>query len=97
MNGLGSSPKNMLLNPSSVRVTARDCSIRVSPQLVQEICEVYSGAEGRDAAYRFVSRVFQAAADEAFVQLGRSEITLDSIWSVFTDVVQILELSYVNE
>ncbi|KAF8173504.1 hypothetical protein K438DRAFT_1674233 [Mycena galopus ATCC 62051] len=92
-NASGSSPKNMLLNPQAGRVTARDCSIRVNPQLVDEIREIYGGAEGRDKAYRFVSQIFQAAADGAYVQLGCPEISLDTIWDVFTDVVKILEAS----
>jgi hypothetical protein len=90
-NASGSSPKNMFLNPQSGRVDARDCSIRVSPELVRELREAYGGAEERDTAHRFVSRIFQAAADGAYLEIGCPEITLDSIWSVFTDIVAILE------
>ncbi|KAJ7627564.1 hypothetical protein DFH06DRAFT_729943 [Mycena polygramma] len=93
LNASGSSPKNMFINPQAGRVTAKDCSIRVSPELVKEIRENYGGAEARDKAYRFVSQVFQAEADGAYVQLGCPEIKLDSIWSVFTAVVCILEKS----
>ncbi|KAF7350254.1 hypothetical protein MVEN_01328900 [Mycena venus] len=93
-NASGSSPKNMFLNPQSSRITARDCSIRVDPQLVNEIREVYGGVEARDEAYRFVSRIFQAAADGAYVQLGCPEITLETIWDVFSDVVKILDATY---
>ncbi|KAJ7432081.1 hypothetical protein B0H11DRAFT_1761052, partial [Mycena galericulata] len=94
VNPSGSSPKNMFLNPQSGRITARDCSIRVNPQLVREIRDVYGGVEARDKAYRFVSRIFQAAADGAFVQLGCPEITLGTVWSVFAEVVKILEAEY---
>ncbi|KAJ6565606.1 hypothetical protein DFH09DRAFT_1473818, partial [Mycena vulgaris] len=90
-NVSGSSPKNMFLNPQSGRVDARNCSIRVNPELVRELREAYGGAEARDKAYRFVSRIFQAAADGAYLEIGCPEITLDSIWSIFTDIVTILE------
>ncbi|KAJ7134510.1 hypothetical protein C8R44DRAFT_427223, partial [Mycena epipterygia] len=90
-NPSSSSPKNMFLNPQSGRVDARDCSIRVSPELVSELREAYGGAEARDEAYRFVSRIFQAAADGAYLGIGCPEITLDSIWSIFKDIVTILE------
>ncbi|KAJ7071774.1 hypothetical protein B0H15DRAFT_793339 [Mycena belliarum] len=90
-NVSGSSPKNMFLNPQLGRPTARDCSIRVRPQLVADLREAYGGNEARDHAYRFVSRLFQAEADGAYVQLGCPEISLESIWAVFTAVVTILE------
>ncbi|KAJ7085205.1 hypothetical protein B0H15DRAFT_783311 [Mycena belliarum] len=90
-NASGLSPKNMFLNPQLGRPTARDCSIRVRPQLVADLREAYGGNEARDHAYRFVSRLFQAEADGAYVQLGCPEISLESIWAVFTAVVTILE------
>ncbi|KAJ6544668.1 hypothetical protein DFH09DRAFT_1390008, partial [Mycena vulgaris] len=90
-NASGSSPKNMFLNPQSARVDARDCSIRVNPELVRELREAYGGAEARDKAYRFVTRIFQAAADGAYLEIGRPEINLDTIWTTFTNIVRILE------
>ncbi|KAJ7231474.1 hypothetical protein B0H12DRAFT_1328276 [Mycena haematopus] len=93
-NASGSSPKNMLLNPQAARVTARNCSICVNPELVNEIREVYGGVEARDKAYRFVSQIFQAAADGAYVGLGCPEISLETIWDIFSDVVKVLEATY---
>ncbi|KAJ7702628.1 hypothetical protein B0H16DRAFT_1316758, partial [Mycena metata] len=92
LNPSGSSPKNMFLNPEAGRITARDCSIHVSPQLVEELREAYGGIQARDDAYRFVSQVFQSVADEAYWQMGCPEITLDSIWRIFSDVANSLEV-----
>lgn len=91
-NPSGSSPKNLLLNPMAGRISARDCSIRVNPETVHELREAYGGVEARDAAYRFVSVEFQALADTAYVSLGCPEVNLESVWSIFTSVINILEL-----
>ncbi|KAJ6500290.1 hypothetical protein DFH09DRAFT_1102722 [Mycena vulgaris] len=76
LNASGSSPLNMLINPTSVVATARDCSINVNPETVDRLREAYGGQVARDAAFRFVSREFQAHADAAYVHLGCPEITL---------------------
>ncbi|KAJ7289766.1 hypothetical protein C8J57DRAFT_1628955 [Mycena rebaudengoi] len=47
MNPGGSCSKNMPLNPASVDVTARDCSIRVNPETVAELREAYGRQEAR--------------------------------------------------
>ena len=67
----------MLLNPNSVRVTARDCSIRVNPDSVYRLREAYGGEAAREAVYRFYSVEFAAAADDAYVELGMPEIRLN--------------------
>lgn len=81
----------MLINPTSVRATAQDCSIRVNPETVAKMREAYGGEEARDEAYRFFSDEFGAAADGVYVDLGMPTITLATAWSVFTLVVRGLE------
>ncbi|KAJ7909608.1 hypothetical protein B0H13DRAFT_2233040 [Mycena leptocephala] len=90
-NASGSSPKNMLINPTSIIATARDCSIRVNPETVYQLREAYGGEEAREAAFRFISREFEAEADGVYVDLGCPQITLPTAWSVFQQVVAELE------
>ncbi|KAJ7136217.1 hypothetical protein C8R46DRAFT_614344 [Mycena filopes] len=90
-NSSGHSPKTMMLNPKAGRITARDCSISVCPQLHNDLREIYGGVNARENAYRFVSQEFQSAADDVYWQMGRPEITLDSIWSIFSEVASRLE------
>ncbi|KAJ7099755.1 hypothetical protein C8R44DRAFT_747675 [Mycena epipterygia] len=87
INPSGSCPKNMFLNPSSVSVLARDCSIRVNPETVAELREAYGGQEARDKAYRFVSEEFQFNADAVYQNLGAPELSLLNGWKVFTQMV----------
>ncbi|KAJ7739189.1 hypothetical protein B0H16DRAFT_66451 [Mycena metata] len=87
LNAAGSSPRNMLLNPTSVVATAVDVSIRVNRDSIHRLREAYGGAAGRDKAFRFVSREFAAEADGAYVDLGCPAITLLTAWSVFEQVV----------
>ncbi|KAJ7264827.1 hypothetical protein C8J57DRAFT_1512195 [Mycena rebaudengoi] len=91
LNPSGSSPLNMLLNPTSVVATARDCSIRVNPETVYRLREAYGGEEARGKAFRFVSREFQAEADGVYVDLGCPTISLATGWGIFTQVVTELE------
>ncbi|KAJ7289624.1 hypothetical protein C8J57DRAFT_1046436 [Mycena rebaudengoi] len=91
LNPSGSSPLNMLLNPTSVVATARDCSIRVNPETVYRLREAYGGEEARNKAFMFVSREFQAEADGVYVDLGCPTISLATGWGIFTQVVTELE------
>ena len=90
-NPYGSSPKNMLINPQSVRVTARDCSIKVNPETVKRLREAYGGYSARESTYRFFSREFEAVADDVYVDLGMPEIRLDNAWNIFKTLVQRLD------
>lgn len=83
----------MLLNPQSVRATAKDCSIRVNPNTVHHLREAYGGATARDAAYRFVPAEFQAAADDIYLDLGMPDIGLDNAWEIFRIITQKLHIS----
>ncbi|KAJ6580935.1 hypothetical protein B0H19DRAFT_928755 [Mycena capillaripes] len=91
LNGSGSSPYNMLNNPTSAFATARDCSIRVNPESVYRLREAYGGEEARDNAFSFVTREFAAEADAAYVDLGCPKITLPTAWVVFERVVAELQ------
>ncbi|KAJ7456355.1 hypothetical protein B0H11DRAFT_1739290, partial [Mycena galericulata] len=92
LNGSGSSPYNMLNNPTAVVATARDCSIRVNPESVYRLRQAYGGEEARAKAFQFVSREFTAEADAVYVDLGCPKITLPTAWAVFQQVV--VELEY---
>jgi hypothetical protein len=87
----GTSPRHIWLAPESVRAVARDCSIVVDMNLVQELREELGGKEARDSAFQFVDVEFQAMADGAFCDLGFPEITLSNAWDIFIAVVDILE------
>ncbi|KAJ7126924.1 hypothetical protein C8R44DRAFT_667777 [Mycena epipterygia] len=91
LNGSGSSPLNLLINPTSVVPTARDCSINVNPETVYRLREAYGGQEARDEAFRFISREFEADADAVFVDLGCPKITLPTAWGIFEQVVEELK------
>ncbi|KDR77948.1 hypothetical protein GALMADRAFT_94442 [Galerina marginata CBS 339.88] len=86
-NPYGSSPKNMLLNPQSVRPTARDCSIRVNPETVHRMRESYGGQQAREKAYRFYSLEFEAEANGVYADLGLPRITLETAWDIFRAIV----------
>ncbi|KAJ7499864.1 hypothetical protein FB451DRAFT_1385530 [Mycena latifolia] len=90
-NAYGSSPQNMLINPTSIIATARDCSISVNPETVRRLREAYGGEEAREATFRFISREFQAEADGVYVDLGSPEIILPTAWVVFQQVVAELQ------
>ncbi|KAJ6447620.1 hypothetical protein DFH09DRAFT_966116, partial [Mycena vulgaris] len=68
LNASRFSPLNMLINPTSVVATARDCSINVNPEIVYRLREAYGGQEAREVAFWFVSRESQADADAVYVQ-----------------------------
>ncbi|KAJ7768100.1 hypothetical protein DFH07DRAFT_736496, partial [Mycena maculata] len=91
LNASGWSPYHMMSNPTDAVATARDCSIRVNPESVYRLREAYGGEEARDAAFRFVTREFEAEADAAYVDLGCPEIILPTGWAVFQKVVAELE------
>jgi hypothetical protein len=91
LNASGSSPRNLLINPTSAVLTARDCSINVNPETVYRLREAYGGQEARDEAFRFVSREFEADADGVYVDLGCPEINLLTAWGIFQQVVAELE------
>ncbi|KAJ7752843.1 hypothetical protein DFH07DRAFT_774354 [Mycena maculata] len=91
LNASGWSPYHMMNNPTDAVATARDCSIRVNPELVYRLREAYGGEEARDAAFHFVTREFEAEADAAYVDLGCPEIILPTGWAVFQKVVTELE------
>ena len=82
----------MFLVPKSARHDAHDCSIRVNPKTVRDLRDAYGGLETRDRLFRFVSREFQAEVDEAYVDIGRPAISLESGWDVFKNVVERLLL-----
>ncbi|KAF7975981.1 hypothetical protein HWV62_8132 [Athelia sp. TMB] len=86
----GTSPRHMWLVPSSVRATARDCSVRVNMESVRRLRDEMGGHEGREEAMQFVSREFSAEADSALGQLGYPTITLSTAWDVFVAVDDIL-------
>ncbi|KAJ7740270.1 hypothetical protein DFH07DRAFT_965451 [Mycena maculata] len=69
LNASGWSPYHMMNNPTDAVATARDCSIWVNPESVYRLREAYGGKEARDAAFRFVTREFEAEADAAYVDL----------------------------
>jgi hypothetical protein len=85
-NASGTSPRNAFLIPTSVSTTGRDFSIRVRRELVEHLREAYGGDEGHETAFQFVSREFQAEADNAWVALGRPSVMLATAWDVFTAV-----------
>ena len=91
----GTSPRQMWLVPDSVRVTARDCSIHVNMNTVQQMREDLGGAEGREKAMRFVDVEFQAEADEVLAELKYPNITLSSAWDIFVAVHDVLSGDYV--
>lgn len=86
----GRSPRHVLISPETVRTEARDCSIKVNPEMVHRIREEYGGEKGRDYAFRFITREFEAEADDAYVDLGKPAISLSSAWDVFTAVVNLM-------
>ncbi|KAJ6541365.1 hypothetical protein B0H19DRAFT_1077226 [Mycena capillaripes] len=51
LNASGSSPLNMLINPTSVVATACNCSINVNPQTVYRLREAYGGQAAREEAF----------------------------------------------
>ncbi|KAJ7292950.1 hypothetical protein C8J57DRAFT_1210631 [Mycena rebaudengoi] len=92
MNASGSSPLNILINPTSVVATACDCSIKVNPASVYRLREAYGGQEARDKAFRCISREFEAEANAVYVDLGCPPMTLVIGWGVFKQVVAELQL-----
>ncbi|KAJ7652422.1 hypothetical protein DFH06DRAFT_1331056 [Mycena polygramma] len=94
LNASGSSPLNMLINPTSVVATALDCSIKVNPETVYRLQEAHGGQEARDEAFRFISREFEADADAVYVDMGCPELNLTTAWGVFQQVVAELESRY---
>ncbi|KAJ7362802.1 hypothetical protein DFH08DRAFT_799823 [Mycena albidolilacea] len=97
LNASGSSPLNMLINPTSVVATARNCSINVNPQTVYRLREAYGGQAAREEAFRFISREFQADADAVYVDLGCPVINLATAWGIFQQVVAELEVRYASQ
>ncbi len=55
--------------------------------LVNELRAQIGGAEGRRAAFEFVSPEFKAMADDVYGNLGYPSITLETAWDVFIAVV----------
>ncbi|KAJ7431040.1 hypothetical protein B0H11DRAFT_2388692 [Mycena galericulata] len=90
-NPSGSCPNNMFLNPTSVRVLARDCQIKVNPATVAELREAYGGEEARDKAYQFISREFQFNADLIHENLGIAKPNLTNGWTIFKLMVAKIE------
>lgn len=86
----GTSPRHMWLTPTSVRATARNCSVRVNMESVRRLRGEMGGHEGREEAMQFVSEEFAAEADNAFGALGYPLITLSSAWDIFVAVDDIL-------
>jgi len=84
----------MWLVPDAVRATARDCSIRVNMDTVDQLREDLGGKDAREAALRFVDAEFEARADEVYSNLHYPEITLASAWDIFIAVVDILSHDY---
>lgn len=78
----------MLLNLTSVHATAKDCSIRVNPELIARMREAYSGEESQAAVYRFYSEEFGSHADGVYIDLGMPIITLATAWDIFQLVVK---------
>ncbi|KDQ58250.1 hypothetical protein JAAARDRAFT_193672 [Jaapia argillacea MUCL 33604] len=73
--------------PASVQPTARDCSIVVNMETVECLQESLGGWEGREEAFRFVSRTFEAVADNVLEELGFPMVTLSNAWDIFNFVV----------
>ncbi|KAJ7603948.1 hypothetical protein DFH06DRAFT_1349786 [Mycena polygramma] len=95
LNASGSSPLNMLINPTSVVATALNCSIKVNPETVYHLQEAHGGQEARDEAFWFTSREFEADADAVYVNMGCPELNLTTTaWGVFQQVVAELESCY---
>ncbi|KAJ6580815.1 hypothetical protein B0H19DRAFT_485421 [Mycena capillaripes] len=90
-NPSGSCPNNMFLNPTSVRLMARDCHIKVDPQRVAELREAYGGQAAREKAYRFVSEEFKFNAELIHINLGSPPLTLTNGWNVFKMMVNRVE------
>lgn len=86
----GTSPLHMWTCPTSVRPTARDCSVGVRAELVQELRNRLGGVEGRRRAYEFVAPEFQALADGALADLGFPVISLSNAWPMFHSIVAVL-------
>ncbi|KAF4586441.1 Transposase [Pleurotus pulmonarius] len=86
----GTSPRQMWLDPQSVRADARDCSIVANMNIVRQLREGLGGTEGRAQAYAFVDPEFGALADSALGELNFPAITLMNAWDIFIAVVEIL-------
>ncbi|RDX40327.1 hypothetical protein OH76DRAFT_1490373 [Lentinus brumalis] len=87
LNTSGTSPLHAFSAPESVRSTACNCAIKVNMNLVNELRAQIGGAEGRRAAFEFVSPEFKAMADDVYGNLGYPSITLETAWDVFIAVV----------
>ena len=81
----------MWLAPESLRIDAKNCSIRVNIETVQAMRKELGRMEACKAAYQFVDPVFTAEVDAAYVDLGCPAIAHTSAWDVFLGVVDILE------
>lgn len=90
----GTSPTHIWTCPTHVRPTARDCRVNVRQDMIHELRDGIGGEEGRRLAYQFVTPEFQAAADDAYAELGRPRITLTTAWAIFEDVVDVLRYRY---
>ncbi|KAJ7105100.1 hypothetical protein C8R43DRAFT_841936, partial [Mycena crocata] len=78
-----SCPNNMFLNPASISIMARDCSISVNPATVKQLWEAYGGREAQERAYCFVSDEFKFNMDVIHENMGSPVLTLQNGWAVF--------------
>ncbi|TRM66467.1 hypothetical protein BD626DRAFT_396352, partial [Schizophyllum amplum] len=95
VNPSGHAPIYMMANPHDVKPGARDCRIRVRPELVRHLREAYGGMAARERALRFISRDFEAEADRAFQCLRLPVATLSNAWEIFSVLVE--EIKRVRE
>jgi hypothetical protein len=77
-----------------VSTTARDCSIRVHHELVDHLREAYGGDKGHETAFQFVSREFQAEADNVWLAQGWPNDILATAWDVFTAVADYISTEW---
>jgi hypothetical protein len=78
--------------PEDVVACARNCFVRVNPDLVKQLREELGGLDGRAGAFQFVDDEFAATANDAFGSLGFPLISLSSAWDIFVAVDDILSL-----
>lgn len=86
----GTSPRQIWEAPESVSPTARNCSVKVRPELVSQLRDSIGGVDGRHHAYAFVTQEFKAVADNAYYNIGCPAIDLTNAWNVFTRIVDVL-------
>lgn len=77
--------------PTNVDITARDCHFEVTQAQIDRLRAGIGGHEGRLESYAFVSRAFQAVADDVLGAIGRPVLTVQNGWAVFSLLLERME------